>query len=99
MCVPNLSVPGSEEMLIGIGGPEGSSSFIPPSPTPFPLQEHIWFVNLSHSSFRSLPAAVSSVEFRPKMGVGDSRGDKVRAKGGGIMAGTQNGGEFGVTNQ
>lgn len=33
------------------------------------------------------------------MGVGDSRGDKVRAKGGGIMAGTQNGGEFGVTNQ
>lgn len=33
------------------------------------------------------------------MGVGDSRGDKVRAKGGGIVAGAQNGGEVGVTNQ
>lgn len=33
------------------------------------------------------------------MGVGDSRGDKVRAKGEGIVAGTQHGGEVGVTNQ
>lgn len=42
----------------------------PASPPPVRCK-HIWFVNLSHSSFPSLPAAVSSVEFRPKMGVGD----------------------------
>ena len=33
------------------------------------------------------------------MGVGDSKGDKVRAKGGGIVVGTQKGGEVGGTTQ
>lgn len=51
-------------------------------PPPPSLHSHIWFVNLSRFSLWSLPAAVSSVEFRPKMGVGGQWGNHVRAKGG-----------------